>query len=82
MHSGTQDIQNIDMIERVNGLDNRHVWDDERCDKVGGTDGNMFPSKMIEDTSKPLYIYLKEFCRKMPFRFTEQINIFGIPSLR
>lgn len=82
MHTGTQDIQNNGLIERVNGLDNKHVWDDEQCDKIGGTDGNRFSPNVIDDTSKPLYIYLKEFCRKMPFHFTEHVTTFGIPSLR
>lgn len=82
MHTGTRDIQTLGVIDRVNGKDNRHIWDDERCDKIGGTDGSMFPPNLIKDTSQPLYVYSKDICRKIPFHFTEQTTTYGIPSLR
>lgn len=82
MHTGSQGIENLGIIERVNGMDNRHIWDDERCDKIGGTTGSMFPPNLIKDRSKPLYVYSKDFCRIIPFYFTEQVTTFGVPSLR
>ncbi|KAL6433397.1 hypothetical protein ACFW04_006503 [Cataglyphis niger] len=82
MGTGSRTIDNLGMIERVNGIDNRHIWNDERCDKIMGSDGSMIPPRLIEDTSKTLYIYSQEMCRSLPFHFTEQVTTFGIPSLR
>ncbi|XP_011865453.1 PREDICTED: scavenger receptor class B member 1-like [Vollenhovia emeryi] len=82
MHTGSRGIENLGMIDRVNGMDNRHVWGDERCDKIGGIEGSVFPPHLIEDTSKPIYVYFKDICRNIPFHFTEQVTTYDIPSLR
>ncbi|XP_024868655.1 lysosome membrane protein 2-like [Temnothorax curvispinosus] len=82
MHTGSKGMENLGMIERVNGMDDRHIWDDERCDKVRGSDGTTFPPNVIEDTSKPIYVYSKDICRQLPFYFTEQVITYGMPSLR
>lgn len=82
MHTGSRGIETLGVIDRVNGVDNRHVWDDERCDKIGGTEGTMFPPHIKDDTSNPLYVYSKDMCRKIPFHFTEKVITYGIPSLR
>ncbi|KYM93838.1 Scavenger receptor class B member 1 [Cyphomyrmex costatus] len=82
MHTGSRGMKNFGVIDRVNGVNNRIVWDDERCDKIEGTEGNMFPPHLIHDTSKPLYIYSKDICRNVPLHFTEQVTTYDIPSLR
>lgn len=82
MHTGSPDIETLGVIERVNGKDNLHIWDDEQCDKIGGTDGTMFPPKSIQNTSKPIYVFSKDICRQIPLHFTEEKTIYGIPSLR
>lgn len=82
IHTGSRGIETLGMIDRVNGMDNRHIWDDERCDKIDGTDGSMFPPHMIDDLSNILYVYSKDICRNIPFHFTEQVTTYGIPSLR
>lgn len=82
INTGSRSLDNLGMIERVNGVDNRKIWDDEKCDRIMGSDGNMFPPHLIKDTSKNLYVYSQEMCRNLPFHFTEQVNTYGIPSLR
>lgn len=82
MHTGSRGVKNLGVIDRVNGVNSRVVWNDERCDKIEGTEGSMFPPHLIQDTSKPLYVYAKDICRKIPFHFTEQVTTYDIPSLR
>ncbi|KAL0129141.1 hypothetical protein PUN28_004081 [Cardiocondyla obscurior] len=82
MHTGTQGKETLGMIDRLNGMNNRNVWDDERCDKIEGAESNIFSPISIEDTSRPLYVYFKDFCRKIPFHFTEQVTTYDIPALR
>lgn len=82
MNTGSRNLDNLGIIERVNGIDNRKIWDDEKCDRIIGTDGSMFPPHLIKDPSKILYVYSQEMCRNLPFRFIEQVTTYGIPSLR
>ncbi|XP_011685053.1 PREDICTED: lysosome membrane protein 2-like [Wasmannia auropunctata] len=82
VHTGSRGIENIGVIDRLNGMNTRHVWDDERCDKIEGSDGSMFPPHLIEDPSEALWVYSKDICRKIPFRFSEEVTTFDIPSLR
>ncbi|GAB1862065.1 Scavenger receptor class B member 1 [Camponotus japonicus] len=82
MNTGSQDLHNLGMIERVNGIDNRKIWGDKKCDRIMGSDGSMFPPYLIKNTSKLLYVYSQEMCRNLPLRFAEQVTTYGIPSLR
>ncbi|KYM81847.1 Scavenger receptor class B member 1 [Atta colombica] len=82
IHTGSQDVKNFGVIDRVNGVNRRVIWDDEQCDKIEGTEGGIFPPHLIQDTSKPLYMYAKDICRKISFHFTEQVINYDIPSLR
>lgn len=82
IHTGEKDVSKLGMIDQVNGLRNRNVWNDEKCDTVGGIEANLFPYYLIENTSNVLDIYSKELCKNLPFTFTEEVTTFGIPSLR
>ncbi|XP_072758541.1 scavenger receptor class B member 1 [Anoplolepis gracilipes] len=75
-------LDEFGVIERVNGIDNRKIWDDEKCDRIMGSDGSMFPPHIIQDTSKILYVYSHEMCRNLPFHFVGQATTYNIPSLR
>ncbi|KYN10729.1 PREDICTED: scavenger receptor class B member 1-like [Trachymyrmex cornetzi] len=79
IHTGSK---NLGVIDRVNGVKSQVIWDDEQCDKIEGTEGSMFPSHLIQDTSKPLYVYAKDICRTIPLHFAEQVITYDIPSLR
>lgn len=83
MRTGVDDLENIGLIERVNGARNRNVWGDEECDKVYGTDGSMFPPRWIEQPSNAtLYVYAKDVCRRIPFRYRSRDYSNGIPTYR
>lgn len=82
MHTGRDNLQNLGIIQSINGAEDRHVWGDETCDKVYGTDGSMFPPDWIRDTNNTLYIYAKDLCRTIPFRYETRTFSHGIPALR
>ncbi|XP_011643194.1 lysosome membrane protein 2-like [Pogonomyrmex barbatus] len=82
MRTGSRGMDSVGMIERVNGVNNRHIWNDERCDKISGTDGSRFPAYLLKDTNQTLSMYLKEICRMVPLHFAEKTITHGIPSLR
>ncbi|EZA60923.1 hypothetical protein DMN91_008241 [Ooceraea biroi] len=81
IHTG-EDIDKLGWIERVNGMKRRNIWDDEQCDKIGGTDGSTFPTRLIKNSSYVLDVYSKELCRNLPFSFSEPVTVYGMPSLR
>lgn len=81
MNTGVKGLGNIGMIESLNGLSKRYVWDDERCDKVEGTDGGMFPPRFLENPDETLDIYMKDICRKVPYHFSEYVTVYDIPMV-
>ncbi|XP_076754286.1 scavenger receptor class B member 1 [Xylocopa sonorina] len=82
MHTGAGDLRNLGLIQRINGLENHRVWDDENCDRIYGTDGSMFPPHWIEQPNSTVYIYAKNVCRRLPFRYERRAYANGIPTLR
>lgn len=82
MHTGIDDLRNLGLIQRINGRESRPVWEDEKCDRIYGTDGSMFPPDWIEQPNATLYVYAKEFCRQLPFRYERRSFSNGIPTLR
>ncbi|CAK9815152.1 Scavenger receptor class B member 1 [Anthophora quadrimaculata] len=82
MHTGTDDHRNLGMIERVNGLDNHRIWEDEECDRVYGTDGSIFPPQWVERPNGTLHVYMKDFCRQIPLEFERRSFSNGIPTFR
>ncbi|CAL7952547.1 unnamed protein product [Xylocopa violacea] len=83
MHTGAGDLRKLGLIQRINGLENHRVWGDETCDRIYGTDGSMFPPHWIEPPdNSTLYIYAKNVCRRLPFRYERRAYSNGIPTLR
>ncbi|XP_015175298.1 PREDICTED: lysosome membrane protein 2-like [Polistes dominula] len=82
INTGAHDIDNLGIIQSINGKDILNIWGDEKCDKIYGTDGTMFPPKWIQNLSTPLYIYIKEFCKQMKFNFHDYNQVQGVPSLK
>lgn len=82
MHTGADDIRNLGMVERINGLSNQRTWGDERCDRIYGTDGSVFPLDWIEQQNSTLYMYARDICRQLPFRYERRGFSNGIPVFR
>ncbi|KAK9293680.1 hypothetical protein QLX08_011426 [Tetragonisca angustula] len=80
MHTGTDDLG---LIQRINGHDSYRIWGDEKCDRIYGTDGSMFPPNWNQQQpNATIYVYAKEFCRQLPFRYERRSFSNGIPTLR
>ncbi|XP_017764446.1 PREDICTED: lysosome membrane protein 2-like [Eufriesea mexicana] len=82
VHTGTDDLRNLGMIQRINGLENHKIWGDEKCDRIYGTDGSIFPPHWIQRANSTIYVYAKDFCRQLPFRYDRRHFSDGIPTLR
>ncbi|KOC68806.1 Scavenger receptor class B member 1 [Habropoda laboriosa] len=82
VHTGADDHRNLGMIERVNGLDNHRTWQDEKCDRVYGTDGSIFPPQWVGRPNGTLHVYMKDFCRQIPLEYERRSFSNGIPTFR
>lgn len=82
MHTGVDDLRNLGMIQRINGMDQHHIWGEEDCDRIYGTDGSMFPPHWIEQPNNTLYVYVKDVCRRLPLVYDGRGFSNGIPTLR
>ncbi|KAK2583550.1 hypothetical protein KPH14_009504 [Odynerus spinipes] len=82
MCTGSDDLNNLGLITRINGKNTQNIWGDEKCDRIYGTDGSLFPPNWIHDRNTTLHVYAKELCRPMPFRFDGYNETHGIPTLR
>ncbi|XP_029051000.1 scavenger receptor class B member 1-like [Osmia bicornis bicornis] len=82
IHTGIDDLRNLGMIQRINGMEHHHVWEDEHCDRIYGTDGSMFPPHWIAQPNNTLYVYVKDACRRLPLVYERRGFANGIPTLR
>ncbi|XP_043475556.1 scavenger receptor class B member 1-like [Leptopilina heterotoma] len=82
INTGENDMDKLGIIERLNGMESREIWGDEECDKITGTDGSIFPPKLIRDPNATLHIYSKEICRTVPLKFHGHSSAQGIPTMR
>ncbi|XP_076387746.1 scavenger receptor class B member 1 [Megachile rotundata] len=82
MHTGVADLESLGLIQRINGMESHRVWGDERCDRVYGTDGTMFPPHWIEQPNNTLYVYANDVCRQLPLVYDRRGFSNGIPTLR
>ncbi|XP_058800770.1 lysosome membrane protein 2-like isoform X3 [Phymastichus coffea] len=80
--SGLDDIRNLGNTIYFNGRSNRNIWHDQKCDKVEGSDGSMFPPSLIRDHTYNIKFYAKEMCRSIPLQYYGKSYAKGIPSLR
>ncbi|XP_014612673.1 PREDICTED: sensory neuron membrane protein 2-like isoform X2 [Polistes canadensis] len=82
INTGIHDMDNLGIIQGINGKNILNIWGDEECDKIAGTDGSMFPPKWIKNRNIPLHVYIKEFCKTFNFNFHEYSNVQGVPSFK
>ncbi|XP_034952739.1 scavenger receptor class B member 1-like [Chelonus insularis] len=80
MNTGIHDLNQLSMIERVNGRSNQHVWHDAQCDRVYGSEGYMFPYNMIKDPDSTLSIYAVDMRRTLRFQRAGSDISFGVPT--
>lgn len=82
VYTGEQDVNQIGQVEMVNGFRSMDHWNTEECNRVGGSDGNIFPMSSVSH-KRPVYVYQRELCRLLPFHYTEDVEAMdGILSYR
>lgn len=75
-------MDKLGVIQKLNGMESRKIWGDEKCDKITGTDGTMFPPKLFQNPNATLHVYSKEMCRTVPLYFYGHARAQDIPTLR
>ncbi|XP_039285487.1 lysosome membrane protein 2 [Nilaparvata lugens] len=78
IYSGTLGFDNFGIINRYNGRDRMDTWQSD-CNSLVAGDGSLYPPYTLQ-SKKPIYIYTKEFCRRIPLIFEK--NAEWTPALR
>jgi hypothetical protein len=74
--TGADDITQYGIIEKYNGRTHLPHYTEERCNRLNGTDGSIFPPHITQDTI--LHIYDKDLCRLLPLSFEKEVCFPGI----
>ncbi|XP_012270757.1 lysosome membrane protein 2-like [Orussus abietinus] len=82
IRTGSGDLGSLGLVQRLNGDERLHVWDDEQCDTIFGTDGTMFPPHLIRDPNATLHVFCRDMCRTIPLHYEGRTMVQGIPTLR
>lgn len=72
MWTGVTDISKFGIIERYNGKTHLSHWTNEKCNRLNGSDGSIFPPHITKDTI--LHVYDKDLCRLLPLRFEKEVS--------
>uniref|UniRef100_A0A1B0CTE9 Scavenger receptor class B member 1 n=2 Tax=Lutzomyia longipalpis TaxID=7200 RepID=A0A1B0CTE9_LUTLO len=72
MWSGVDDITKYGIIDKYNGYSHLPHWSEERCNRLNGSDGSIFPPHISKNTT--LYVYEKDLCRLMPLSFEKEVD--------
>lgn len=70
--SGVDDITKYNVIDQFNGRSHLPHWTEERCNRLNGTDGSIFPPHITKNTT--LYVFEKDLCRLLPLSFEKEVS--------
>ncbi|KDR20477.1 Scavenger receptor class B member 1 [Zootermopsis nevadensis] len=73
--TGGNDIRQFGLIDKFNGLSHLTHWKTEKCNRLNGSDGSIFPPHITPNTT--LYVYEKDLCRLLPLRFLQEVETAG-----
>lgn len=68
--TGGDDIRQFGLIDKFNGQTHLLHWKTEKCNRLNGSDGSIFPPHITPNTT--LYVYDKDLCRLLPLRWVLQ----------
>jgi scavenger receptor class B, member 1 len=71
MFTGVDDVTKYGIIDKYNGRSHMTGWLEERCNRLNGSDGSIFPPHIEKDDT--IYIYDKDLCRLMPLVFEKEV---------
>lgn len=83
INSGINGISELGMIKKINGNKQLNYWSTDECNSIRSTDGIVNPPTMIK-TKEETRVYVKEFCRTVPFKFVKEATILNgtIPAYK
>jgi hypothetical protein len=79
--TGVDDITQYGIIHKYNGRTHLPHYTEERCNRLNGTDGSIFPPHITKD--RILHVYDKDLCRLLPLTFEKEVEgRGGVPGYR
>ncbi|RZF33701.1 hypothetical protein LSTR_LSTR017303, partial [Laodelphax striatellus] len=67
IYSGTLGFDNFGIINRYNGREKMDSWKSD-CNSLDAGDGSLYSPYTLK-SKQPIYIYTKEFCRRIPLMY-------------
>ncbi|XP_045458032.1 scavenger receptor class B member 1 [Melitaea cinxia] len=74
-----QDMEKFGYLDKLNGLDHLPYWPESPCNDIRASEGSFFPPKLIAK-SDIVYVYDKDLCRIMPFKYRKSLYKEGIQA--
>lgn len=83
VNTGAKDLSKLGQFESFNGESGIDHWSTDECNRIEGSDGVVYPPQPIRE-KKPVYLYQKEICRRLPMVFQKETSIFNgkVPAYR
>ncbi|CAH0712801.1 unnamed protein product, partial [Brenthis ino] len=72
-----QDMAKFGYLNKLNGLDHLPYWPDSPCNNIRASEGSFFPPRSITKDDI-VYVYDKDLCRIMPFKYRKDVYKDGI----
>lgn len=65
-------MEKFGYLDKLNGLDHLPHWEKSPCRNVTSSEGSFFPPRDVTG-SDVVYVYDKDLCRRLPFKYTKPI---------
>ncbi|CAF1596366.1 unnamed protein product, partial [Didymodactylos carnosus] len=73
-------INNLNIINKWNGISELQYWGTKYCNQINGTDGTWFPPLSSSDHSRRLYMYSSDICRSVYATYESKSTVRGIST--
>lgn len=73
--TGEDDITKYGLVDTYNGMNHLSHWKTEKCNRVAGSDGSVFPPHITKNDT--IYVYDKDICRLLPLIFQKEVETAG-----
>lgn len=70
--TGVNDIKQYGIIQKYNGRTHLAHYTEERCNRLNGSDGSIFPPHISKEST--LHVYDKDLCRLLPLSFEKEVS--------
>ncbi|KAK7866500.1 hypothetical protein R5R35_014363 [Gryllus longicercus] len=81
VETGARDVDRLGLIVDVGGSDRLDAWGGTDCSRVDGSDGSMFPPRLVQERQR-LYIFTKDMCRRLALDFNTTTTLNGIETYK